>query len=135
TKILNTTEQIADLVFFDVRYDSDALCAHYSVALQGVEDVQLMESSSRVIASRKFLSGLNKCVEKDLLSIPWEDQSIAGRKRAKDWKLTKEKGERLFKAEQGGSYEIFNQRPIPDEIIAYCVGAVQCLPGLRKQLC
>ena len=46
------------------------------------------------------------------------------------WKLAKEKGERLFKAEHGGSYEIFNQRPIPDEIVSYCVGDVQCLPRL-----
>jgi exonuclease 3'-5' domain-containing protein 1 len=40
-------------------------------------------------------------------------------------KLAKEKGERLFKAEHGGSYEIFNQRPIPDdEIVSYRVGDV-----------
>lgn len=42
----------------------------------------------------------------------------------------KEKGEKLFKAEHGGSYEIFNRRPIPDEIVAYCVGDVLFLPEL-----
>ena len=31
------------------------------------------------------------------------------------WKAAKEKGERLFKAEHGGSYEVFNQRPIPED--------------------
>jgi exonuclease 3'-5' domain-containing protein 1 len=31
-------------VFFDVRNDSDALFAHFGVALQGIADVQLLES-------------------------------------------------------------------------------------------
>ncbi|KAF2105104.1 hypothetical protein NA57DRAFT_31304 [Rhizodiscina lignyota] len=114
-------------VFFDVRNDSDALFAHFSVALQGVEDVQLMESATRkTTASRKFLSGLAKCVEKSVLL------ELGGNTRA-SWKLAKEKGERLFKPELGGSYEIFNQRPIPEDIISYCAGDVQCLPGLREK--
>jgi len=108
-------------VFFDVRNDSDALFAHFGVALQGVEDIQLMESATRTTTrSRKYLNGLAKCVEQCVLY----DIDRAS------WKLAKEKGERLFKAEHGGSYEIFNQRPIPDDIVSYCVGDVQCLPGL-----
>jgi len=55
-------------VFFDVRNDSDALFAHFGVALQGVEDVQLIESATRrTTKSRKFLSGLAKCVEENVL--------------------------------------------------------------------
>ena len=96
-------------VFFDVRNDSDALFAHFGVALQGVEDVQLMESATRrTTGSRKFLSGLAKCVEKNVLI------SLHGIDLV-SWKAAKEKGERLFKAEHGGSYEVFNQRPLPEE--------------------
>lgn len=114
-------------VFFDVRNDSDALFAHYGVGLQGVEDVQLMESATRKsTASRKFLSGLAKCVEEN---VPF---SLDVSARA-SWKLAKERGERLFKAANGGSYEIFNQRPISDDIISYCVADVRCLPGLRER--
>jgi len=114
-------------VFFDVRNDSDALFAHFGVALQGVEDVQLMESATRgTTGSRKFLSSLAKCVEKNVLL------SLRGSDLA-SWKLAKEKGERMFKAEHGGSYEVFNQRPIPEEIISYCVGDVRCLPELRDR--
>ncbi|KAF1835696.1 hypothetical protein BDW02DRAFT_618351 [Decorospora gaudefroyi] len=51
------------------------------------------------------------------------------------WKLAKEKGERLFKAEHGGSYDVFNQRPIPEDISSYCVGDVQYLPELRNRFC
>ena len=52
-------------VFFDVRNDSDALFAHFGMALQGAEDVQLMESATRRTAgSRKFLSGLASVLRK-----------------------------------------------------------------------
>ena len=50
------------------------------------------------------------------------------------WKLAKEKGGRLFKAEYGGSYDVFEQRPIPNEIISYCVGDVQYLPKLWSRI-
>ena len=107
--------------FFDVRKDSDALFAQFGVALQGGEDVQLMESATRTTTrSRKYLNGLAKCFEKCALY----DIDRAS------WKLAKEKGERLFKADHGGSYEVFNQCPIPDDIVSYCVGYVQCLPKL-----
>ena len=110
-------------VFFDVRNDSDALFAHFGVRLQGVQDVQLLESATRrTTKSRRLLSGLAKCVE--------DNVPMSGRE---NWKLAKGKGERLFKPEYGGSYEVFNQRPIPEEIIDYCVGDVQCLPELREK--
>jgi exonuclease 3'-5' domain-containing protein 1 len=112
-------------VFFDVRNDSDALFAHFDVALQGIEDVQLMESATRkTTASRKFLTGLTKCVKNNPIT-------SFGRNGLASWKLAKERGERLFKAEHGGSYEVTNRRPIPGDIIPYCVGDVQYLPGLR----
>lgn len=111
-------------VFFDVRNDSDALFAHFGVELRGVADIQLMESAARTnTRSRKYLNSLAKCVEKCFLL----DVDKAS------WRLAKEEGERLFKAEHGGSYEAFNQRPIPDKIIAYCVGDVKCLPHLWDQ--
>jgi exonuclease 3'-5' domain-containing protein 1 len=114
-------------VFFDVRNDSDALFAHYGVALRGVEDVQLMESATReTIASRRYLSGLAKCIENNM---PWK----IARHRA-DWSKAKETGEKLFKPEHGGSYEAFNERPIPEAIAKYCLGDVQCLPELRNKL-
>ncbi|KAF2790572.1 hypothetical protein K505DRAFT_327494 [Melanomma pulvis-pyrius CBS 109.77] len=114
-------------VFFDVRNDSDALFAHFGVALQGIEDVQLMESATRkTTASRKFLSGLAKCIQENL------PMSSGGSELA-SWKLAKTNGERLFKTQHGGSGTIFNQRPIPDDIISYCVGDVQYLPELRDK--
>ena len=114
-------------VSFDVRNDSDALFAHSNVALQGVEDVQLMESATRrTTASRKFLSGLAKCVEENVfISLGGSDLP--------SWRQVKEKGKRSFRAEHGGSYEVFNRRPIPEIILSYCVGDVQYLPELRDR--
>ena len=80
-----------------------------------------MESAKRTnTTSRKYLNGLAKCIEQDM---PYDSDLTS-------WKLAKEKGGRLFKAEFGGSYKVFEQRPIPNEIISYCVGDVQYLPRL-----
>jgi exonuclease 3'-5' domain-containing protein 1 len=108
-------------VFFDVRNDSDTLFAHFDVVLQGVEDVQLIESAIRTTtSSRKYLNGLAKCIE----------QGVLYGSGLMSWKLAKENGRRLFKSELGGSYQVFEQRPIPNEIISYCVSNVQYLPKL-----
>jgi exonuclease 3'-5' domain-containing protein 1 len=114
-------------VFFDARNDSDALFAHFGIALQGVEDVQLMESATRkTTASRKFLNSLKNCAE-DI------GPSTFGRNQLAGWKLAKTKGEQLFKAELGGSYDVFNLRPIPEGVISYCTGDVKILPELRDR--
>ncbi|KAK1239848.1 hypothetical protein MKX08_007290 [Trichoderma sp. CBMAI-0020] len=110
-------------VFFDVRNDSDALYAHYGIQLSGVRDIQLMESANRQSTqSRKFVCGLSKCIESVLI----------GRDRDQ-WKLCKEAGERLWNPDKGGSYSVFNARPLSNEIIAYCAGDVQYLPALYKK--
>lgn len=106
-------------VFFDGRNDSDALFAHFGIALNGVEDVQVMESATRkTTASRRLLNGLARCIEDNHSQFSnWQEFTR--------WKSTKTKGERLFKSQHGGSYDVFNQRPIPEEIIEYCVGDVE----------
>lgn len=42
----------------------------------------------------------------------------------------KTKGIQLFSPERGGSYEVFNERPIKEEIVDYCVQDVAYLPKL-----
>ncbi|KAI6789200.1 hypothetical protein KC360_g5428 [Hortaea werneckii] len=46
------------------------------------------------------------------------------------WKKTKEDGTKLFDPNLGGSYEVFNVRPLPQCLVDYCVGDVQHLPAL-----
>ncbi|KAF3917705.1 hypothetical protein AA313_de0210339 [Arthrobotrys entomopaga] len=80
-----------------------------------------MESATRSTTSaRRLLNSLAKCVEN---YVPLNADKTT-------WRRAKQEGDRLFNPENGGSYEIFNTRPIPDKIISYSVGDVQCLPNL-----
>ncbi|KAK7943760.1 uncharacterized protein PG986_012873 [Apiospora aurea] len=108
-------------VFFDVRNDSGALFSHYSIRLRGVADLQLMELAARSYGSRRFVNGLAKCIERDLGLSPAE-------KRA--WAEGKERGLALFHPDRGGDYEVFNQRPLAQELKGYCVADVRFLPRL-----
>ncbi|CAL3966907.1 unnamed protein product [Diplocarpon coronariae] len=112
-------------VFFDVRNDSDALFAHFSVALAGVVDLQLLELGSRKggLARKRLANGLAQCI-KYHASLTLEEKEA--------WGAIKERGRGLFAPEKGGSYEVFDERPLAEEIRAYCVQDVQFLPGLWK---
>jgi exonuclease 3'-5' domain-containing protein 1 len=107
-------------VFFDVRSDSDALHHHYGIRLHGVQDLQLMELASRTF-SKERLSGLGKCIEHDL-SMDSSQRAIC--------KAIKETGCRLFDPRRGGSYRVFDERPLSAAIKQYCVQDVQFMPQL-----
>ncbi|KAK8068892.1 hypothetical protein PG994_005508 [Apiospora phragmitis] len=109
--------------FFDVRNDSDALFHHFGVALRGVEDIQLMENASRPDGQRNYVFGLSR-------SIKWA--RILSPDERTEWTESKEAGNMLFNPATGGSFDVFNVRPLSPEIISYCVGDVYYLPRLRK---
>lgn len=109
-------------VFFDVRNDSDALFSHYDISLAGVVDLQLMEYATRTFR-RKFVNGLSKCIERD--------SNMTYTQRL-EWQQVKERGVKLFAPEKGGTYEVFNHRPLSDDIGLYCVQDVQWLPLLYE---
>jgi exonuclease 3'-5' domain-containing protein 1 len=110
-------------VFFDVRNDSDALHSHFGVRLAGVQDLQLMELATRNF-SRRFLSGLSKCIDQDA---PLSEHELAARR------AVKEAGVALFAPERGGSYSVFTERPLCEAIKKYCAQDVQILPRLWAQ--
>lgn len=107
-------------VFFDVRNDSDALFSHFRISLAGVHDIQLMELATRTF-SKRHLSGLSKCIERDI-SLTVSEKEV--------WKRAKEKGLDLFAPERGGSYEVFNARPLSKDIMLYCIQDVLFMPNL-----
>ncbi|KAJ4245258.1 hypothetical protein NW762_014128 [Fusarium torreyae] len=107
-------------VFFDVRNDSDALYGIYQIGLAGIHDLQLMELATRTF-SRRCVTGLSKCIEKDAPLSYLERMT---------WMQTKVKGLELFAPERGGSYEVFNKRPLSEDIESYCAQDVQILPRL-----
>ncbi|WYZ46846.1 hypothetical protein EsH8_IX_001071 [Colletotrichum jinshuiense] len=109
-------------VFFDVRNDSDAMYSHFGVSLRGIEDVQLMEYAARP-GHPRFVTGLEKCILNYAPLSPTEKYR---------WKSAKEAGLQLFHPSKGGSYEVFNSRPMNAAIELYCINDVQYLPQLRE---
>ncbi|KAB8227913.1 uncharacterized protein BDW43DRAFT_304292 [Aspergillus alliaceus] len=92
-------------VFVDVRNDSDALYSHFGISLTGIQDLQLMELATRSFPKR-CVNGLARCIENKA------DMTFSERNT---WKLGKEKGLNLFAPERGGSYEVFNLRPLAQD--------------------
>lgn len=105
---------------FDVRNDSAALYHQYNISLNGMEDIQLMEVATR-IRTRPHLSGLAKCIEHDV------SLSTLDRRRCLE---LKREGRRLFDPASGGSYAVFNKRPLDEKVMRYCVQDVCILPAV-----
>jgi exonuclease 3'-5' domain-containing protein 1 len=105
---------------FDARNDSDALYALFGVRLAGVVDIQLLELASRR-GAKHIVCGLAACIEQEQ-ALP----SLA----LSQWQSTKKEVVKMFDPKLGGSYEIFNKRPLPQILIEYCIGDVQVLPIL-----
>jgi exonuclease 3'-5' domain-containing protein 1 len=107
-------------VVFDIRNDSDALYSHFEVRVNGIIDIQLLELTLRNYP-KDFVAGLAKCVEKDL---------VLSEANKQKWRHVKERGSQLYDPNKGGSYEVFDERPLHPEIVQYCVQDVELLPEL-----
>ncbi|KAF2685872.1 hypothetical protein K458DRAFT_442194 [Lentithecium fluviatile CBS 122367] len=107
-------------VFFDVRNDSDALFSHYGIRLQGIRDLQLMELATRNRPTIR-VNGLAACIKYDIYLPPLQQQEAT---------QVKEAGLKLFAPERGGTYQVFNQRPLRPEIEKYCAQDVVHMPRL-----
>ena len=112
-------------VFFDVRHDSDALFSHFNIHLAGVQDIQLMENAARRSRRRQFVNSLATCIKQDVTSMTRAQKSR--------WESVKDTGKKLFAPEQGGSYQVWNERPLAPELMEYCVQDVLLLPELRDR--
>jgi exonuclease 3'-5' domain-containing protein 1 len=101
-------------ILFDVRNDADALYSHFRIKMQNVTDLQLMENAARASAGQgaRFVHGLAKCVRVD---------STLSKKEKNAWEIAKDRGQQLYAPEKGGHYEIFNERPLKEDIKVYCL--------------
>jgi len=109
-------------IFFDIRNDSDALFSLFGVRVGGIEDLQLMELGTRA-SNRKLVQGLAKSIERD---------AKLSKADIKAWKEVKDAGKKLFAPELGGSYAVFDQRPLSAEVLQYSVQDVIHMPALRE---
>ncbi|KAK6507208.1 hypothetical protein TWF481_005658 [Arthrobotrys musiformis] len=113
------------VVFYDIRSDNDALYHHFSISISNVIDLQLYELATRegFMNHRRFLHGLSKAI--------MANANLTLSEAAR-MERVKQMGVRLFAPEKGGSYEVFNRRPLPEELLEYCVQDVQYLPVLLR---
>jgi exonuclease 3'-5' domain-containing protein 1 len=81
-----------------------------------------MEYATRSF-QKKFVNGLAKCIDRDL--------NLSYNQKA-ECQQVKEKGLKLFAQEKGESYQVFNERPLSNDIGLYCVQDVQWLPTLYQ---
>ncbi|KAL9586574.1 MAG: hypothetical protein Q9212_000826 [Teloschistes hypoglaucus] len=110
-------------VFFDVRQQSDALYAHFGIRLAGIEGLQLMQlrRRPRLCMVDNKLQMLDHCIS---------NHPGMGREHRRAWEAVKENASRWFDPALGGTYEVFNSRPLPAEILAYCIQKVHFMPRL-----
>ena len=107
-------------VLFDVRNDSDAMFSHFQIHLHCVIDLQLIEFASRPDRGR-FVKGLAKCIA--------EAAHFSGTERW-EWQRVKDAGLAKFAPEKGGRYEVFNERPLSQDLQNYCAQDVLVMPRL-----
>ncbi|KAF9051874.1 ribonuclease H-like domain-containing protein [Panaeolus papilionaceus] len=110
-------------LFYDVRNDSDALFSHYGVSLEDVYDIQLLDVAGKRSRGVKVYSliGLGKCIEDNMTN-------------TEEWIAVKQVGKELFDPKKGGSYEVFEERPISPIILRYCSQDVLLLFELKRIL-
>ena len=86
-------------------------------------DLQLLELAVRhsMGKSTKYVNGLSRSIE-SYVHPP------------RDWKVIKEAGVALFAPEKGGSYTVFETRPMDPRISSYCAQDVAQLFKLEEAL-
>lgn len=107
-------------VLFDCRMDSDALFGQYGVLLGGVIDLQMMcLAVDRGGGSR--LPGLERCLLGDLIIGEAEREWVP---------VAKARGQLLWRPRSGGDMKVFNDDPLHQDIVNYCVVDAAYLPRL-----
>ncbi|KAG0638339.1 ribonuclease H-like domain-containing protein [Tuber brumale] len=114
---------------FDVRNDADALFNLYGISLRGVQDIQVMNYAVREVHNGVFrrgnlVMGLAKAIAADCR---------LSRAALAEFKRKKEEGAKIFNPRLGGSYAVFAERPLRQDVMEYCVGDVVHLPTLWQK--
>lgn len=98
-------------ILFDCRSDADALFHLYGVRLRGLLDLQVYHQLLFVPSKVPFLHGLGKAIDRLMKILDPAEHARA--------KSIKEAGVKLFAPEQGGSYAVWNERPLRPELLLY----------------
>lgn len=113
-------------VWFDPRNDVDALWHQFGVMPQGIFDLQLAEVADRRNRGLNvhFVQGLTKCLTQCVALDP-EQKMFAERINSL--------GKSIFEPQNGGSYKIFQQRPLNPVILVYAAHDSRYMLALYDQ--
>jgi len=119
-------EQSIRKVWFDPRNDVDALYHQFGITPHGVFDLQLAEVADRRNRGLKvnYVQGLYKCLTQ--CPMLQAEQKVFAEKINK-------LGKQLFEPQNGGSYEIFQQRPLNPVILVYAAHDSRYMLALYDQ--
>lgn len=114
-------------VFFDPRNDIDAIANQFDINVKNVLCLQLAEVATRRSKGLRvnYVTGLRKAMD-EYVHLPYNLKL----------ELMKIKGAgiKLFAPEEGGSYEVFEKRPMQAEILNYAAVDVYYFDQLREKL-
>ncbi|KAF9528395.1 ribonuclease H-like domain-containing protein [Crepidotus variabilis] len=110
-------------VFYDVRTDSDALFNLFGIKLSNTYDLQLLEVAARRSSGKKvsYVIGLGKVINQYI-------------RPGSQWTRVKEEGAALLFPDKGGSYELFDKRPLDERVLQYSAQDVNLLFQLQTML-
>eukprot|EP00240_Pyramimonas_obovata_P003895 CAMPEP_0118937576 /NCGR_PEP_ID=MMETSP1169-20130426/23168_1 /TAXON_ID=36882 /ORGANISM="Pyramimonas obovata, Strain CCMP722" /LENGTH=372 /DNA_ID=CAMNT_0006881249 /DNA_START=322 /DNA_END=1440 /DNA_ORIENTATION=+ len=110
-------------LLYDCRADSDALFHIYGVELENIADIQVLYT--RWLSNDdKFLHGLQKALsESGIIS----EADLAAVEKVKAT------GKQLFAPEKGGSYDVWEKRPLHESLVNYCVADVKYLFEMKAK--
>lgn len=109
-------------IFYDVRADADNLFNAFDVSLQGVVDLHLYELAVRV-GSKRFLNPLALSIMNDIRP------SGTAQQQWSDWISN---GQKCISPELGGDLRAWDERPLRNELVNYCLADVIYLPRLLE---
>jgi len=111
-------------VIFDGRADNDALYHLFGTMMERAYDVQILHALKYSSSDDRFVKGFQKCLHASGILNPAEIRRA---------KALKEQGKKLYAPEMGGSYYVWEQRPLPQILIDYAVADVQHLLRMKRQ--
>lgn len=113
-------------VFYDVRADCDALYHQYKILPINVLDCQIAFMRAPERRFSRYNLGFKRALQ---------CTDVITNQQEKEMTKIKEEGRRLFAPEFGGSYAVFDERPIPSVLLDYLItDTVVLLDLLQEQL-
>jgi len=111
-------------VLFDGRADNDALYHLFGVNMNKVYDLQILYTLTKRKKSDRFLKGLTTCMIAS---------QVVPKSMAAELSSIKEKGKQLYAPERGGSYDVWDKRPLDLELVRYAAADVKYLLAMKEK--